>query len=80
MDGYDANRERIHPYGAAVLLIQQRGRRAVHEMTQPLLYTLAGVFLWGLSLYVAYKEGRHSAQRDIAGMLFDEKAAERMKL
>lgn len=49
-------------------------------MTQPLLYTLAGVFLWGLSLYVAYKEGRHSAQRDIAGMLFDEKAAERMKL
>lgn len=48
-------------------------------MTNLLLYTLAGVFLWGISLYVAYKEGRHSAQRDIAGMLFDEKAAGRTK-
>lgn len=53
-------------------------------MTESLLYTLCGVFLWGLSLYVAYKEGRHSAQRDIGGLLFategahsDEKAAER---
>lgn len=46
-------------------------------MTEPLLYTLCGVFLWSLSLYVAYKEGRHSAQRDIGGMLFEERAAER---
>lgn len=46
-------------------------------MTQPLLYTLCGAFLWGLSLYVAYKEGRHAAQRDIGGLLFDEAARER---
>lgn len=45
-------------------------------MSDTLVYALAGVFLWGLSLWASYREGRSAGFLRARAILFDSKLAE----